>query len=296
MMDTLRRLLRSRTRWDLLMALRRNNRVVNTLVRPLSDEELARIPVEHGVLELSTGQCQRLLQCEAMRSFRKVRFLHTQPLEFLASIVLAELHEGDSILDAAGGTDAQFIRVAMEYSGLGLRGFVQDIRMPARGAAGVTFLAGSITQIPLPDAAARVVTCHNSLQLLRAEADMVFIREAVRVLQPGGNLVISPLLLSDCYAEIWNCSVHRHYDGERAATVIDQTATIASWNGTGGFARVYDSQAFRDRVLAQIPSNCTVSILRVTVEGKPVPDLRANRQEPAVLGGLKVLRVKKAHK
>lgn len=73
--------------------------------------------------------------------------------------------------------------------------YVQDLVFPA-GING-HLIGGSADNLPLPDASVSSLTLHCSFEHFEADADTGFVREAGRVLQPGGKVCIVPLYLGE---------------------------------------------------------------------------------------------------
>ena len=61
-------------------------------------------------------------------------------------------------------------------------------------------IGGSAAKLPLPDGFATAMVLHNAFEHFEGEADVEFVREAARVLRPGGRLCIVPLFLYTRYA------------------------------------------------------------------------------------------------
>ncbi|HLZ09310.1 MAG TPA: methyltransferase domain-containing protein, partial [Chloroflexota bacterium] len=61
-------------------------------------------------------------------------------------------------------------------------------------------IGGDAASIPLPDGFASKLALHCSFEHFEGESDIGFIREASRVLRPGGRLCIVPLYLNETYA------------------------------------------------------------------------------------------------
>ena len=149
---------------------------------------------------------------------------------------LAELHAGEVVLDlgSGGGIDVLLSarRVGPTGKAFGLD-MTDDMLALANenkrkaGAENVEFLKGEIENVPLPDAAVDVIIS-NCVINLSADKDRV-LREAFRVLRPGGRFAVSDVVT-------------------RGEIRPEVRQSILAW--VGCLAGALDEQDYRDRLAA----------------------------------------------
>ena len=275
-------------KWVALNAIHCINRKLNRKLEPASWPSVEGLGLSTSTHRLTRNDYDELMALPSAAGYRTIDYVHSKPLEYLTSLSLGRLKPGDVLLDAAGGRDAEYVRIAREQLPFPFVAYSQDAVLDGTERDGIRYVGGSIDAIPLPDASVDVITCHHSFEHFRFDSDTGFVREACRLMTNGGRTVIVPIFLANRYAEIWNRRPDQRFDVV-AKQIVDRTAAFAGWGPYEGFARTYDIESFRRRVIAVLPDDVVASIHAITLDDRPVPDPTTNRHIPVVNRSMRAL-------
>lgn len=197
---------RTRIEWDACWARLREPRVLGA-VEP--NEETRRdvitalaergVPVEPFRIDLAAYRCF----FERAR-YGRFRFyyaggrdagIHEKALEHFLAAELMGLRADDVYIDIAS-YHSPAARIYREL--YGCTSYVQDLQYP-QGLRGDR-IGGSAAAMAVTDGFASAMALHNAFEHFEGEHDTGFVREAARVLRPGGRLCIVPLFMFTRYA------------------------------------------------------------------------------------------------
>jgi ubiquinone/menaquinone biosynthesis C-methylase UbiE len=154
---------------------------------------------------------------------------------------VAELHEGETVLDlgSGGGIDvllsAQRVGTTGRAYGVDMTDEMLEVacrNQREAGARNVEFLKGTIEAVPLPDDSVDVVIS-NCVINLSADKASVF-REAARVLRPGGRFAVTDIVADE------------QMDENTRRDMAQWTGCIAGALTEGEFRRELEEAGFAD--------------------------------------------------
>ena len=117
----------------------------------------------------------------------------------------------------------------------------QDLDYPSE--IGRFVVGGSAGRLPFPGRFFKAMTLHCSLEHFEGTADTEFVREAARLLQPGGRVCVLPLYLSDAFANITDPALQ----GDAVFDTGAALHAVEGWNNR--FGRFYDVNSLLKRIL-----------------------------------------------
>jgi ubiquinone/menaquinone biosynthesis C-methylase UbiE len=173
---------------------------------------------------------------------------------------VAELREGETVLDLGSGAGADVLisadRVGPTGKAIGLDMTDEMLELARANAAeagveNVEFLKGYIEAMPLPDSMIDVVIS-NCVINLSADKPKV-IREAARVLRPGGRFAVSDVIADP------------DKDEQTRADVAAWTGCIAGALTEAEFRSALDTAGFRDveiRETHRVHEHAAAAIIR----------------------------------
>ncbi|NLT53484.1 MAG: arsenite methyltransferase [Actinomycetales bacterium] len=195
---------------------------------------------------------------------------------------LAELAPGERVLDlgSGGGLDVLLSarRVGPTGKAYGVDMTEEMLALARRnqaeaGVSNAEFLQGTIENVPLPDASVDVVIS-NCVINLAADKDPV-LREAFRILAPGGRFAVSDIVVLRPLPEIAR-RVMRLWTGCVAGALLDSdyVAALTSAGFTDAsveVTRTYSRQDLRDTVatpdLRDIPEGTDLDAVLAAMDG-----------------------------
>jgi ubiquinone/menaquinone biosynthesis C-methylase UbiE len=167
----------------------------------------------------------------------------------LATAVLDGLGDGDVVVDIGCGTATQAIDLAARRPGVRVIGVdgdpqILDLARAKPGAERVELREGDATALPIADGSAAAVICSLLLHHLPPEPKLAALREARRVIRPGGALHIADWgRPADPLARA-GFAVLQLFDG-REGTRDHRTGRLPAIVAQAGFGQVARTQELR---------------------------------------------------
>lgn len=197
---------------------------------------------------------------------------HKKLIEFFTTFTLLDPRPEDVFMDAAGGIDTYLFDLDCKKK------YVQDITISKHLKScvrqGVEYIESDAACIPLPDESIDKISCHHSFEHFRGDSDILFIKQIQRLMKRGGKCCIVPIFIANHFVELTDRITFDMKFSNGSKRLIDPTATIPGGQASGCYARIYDLQAFQNRIIDNINGkNFKITIAELQMEGNMVPDL-----------------------
>ena len=249
------------------------NTIIDNKVKPIIYDEI--IYENKKILNIPEKEIVQWLKKGNLKKFLG-KSLHKKGLEFFFSSYILNIESDDILLDAAGGR-SNYLKAVKKNSGINDLYLTDHIFEGLRQLNdGIKIVGGDISSIHLENNSISKIACHHAFEHFQAEKDVEFIKEAYRLLKDGGVLVIIPLFLTDIYVECWNIETSEHFD-ENSIVIIDKTASIPGADDDGHFARFYNMDALKNRIISpaeKLGFEC--EIIECHIDGNIIPDMSTN--------------------
>ncbi len=118
-------------------------------------------------------------------------------------------------------------------------------------------IGGNAARLPLPDASVTKMSLHCSFEHFERKNDIAFVREAARVLKPGGRVCIIPLYLNGQFVNQTDpVFPTEEIPFDKEAKVV----LVPGWNNR--FGRYYSVDQFCKRIVGVLPVNMELRLYR----------------------------------
>ncbi len=211
---------------------------------------------------------------EGQLEFQNYDFIHKKGLEFFFSYKILGINQDDYVMDAAGGK-SNYLK-AIQKTAKPKKVYLTDHIYEGikERDDGVIIVGGDISSMQLKDQSLTKISCHHAFEHFQGNRDIEFISEISRLLKTNGIACIIPLFISDKYIECWNISKKTVFD-KKANLIIDKSASLPGADADGHFARIYNIESLKERILND-NLNLNFEIIECLIDGTLVPDMDKN--------------------
>ncbi len=160
-------------------------------------------------------------------------------LEHYLSSKLLDLNETDVFVDVAAASSPWYDLAEKRYN---CKSFAVDLHLPP-DKNDPRLIECDATSMPFDDESISKIALHCAYEMLENDADINLIKEANRVLRPGGKMVIIPLYMAHFY--------HIHSSPKVNRKGIEYGKAKRVWRDDKypvRFSRYYSVEAFKERV------------------------------------------------
>jgi len=162
---------------------------------------------------------------EYRKTYQSEKLLRKKALEHYLSLEVKNVVQKKCLLDVGVGT-SPFGKIAQRFFGFENYYLLDFPRADLGIKPGVhgSLIGSNADNIPLPDETVDFVVSHNAIEHFDGSSYSGFLKEAMRILVHGGNLVVLPLFYS---RETFSyTSLHRWYRDKQIPSFIDQHVVV----------------------------------------------------------------------
>lgn len=249
------------------------NSIIDSELKSIKYDEISY--EKKQIFNVTKSEVENWLRNGDLSEYTKV-MLHKKGLEFFFSAKILDIKIDDIVMDAAGGR-SNYLNAIKKNTGANEL-FLMDQIYKGINESGtkIKIVGGDISSILLHDDSIDKIACHHAFEHFQEDKDIEFIKESYRLLKNNGILVIIPIFITDRYIECWNIESNKKFDAN-SNIIIDKTASIPGADEDGHFARFYDMNAIRTRIIEpaeKLGFKC--EIIECRVDEKPTPDMDLN--------------------
>jgi hypothetical protein len=206
---------------------------------------------------VDVGDYQKYFQSAQYKEKYSNNYPHNlteKSLEHYIAAKLLEINEKDVYIDIAA-KDSPVAEIFRKL--FGAETFRQDISYTS-GFKG-NLIGGDAANMPVPDHFANKVGLYGSFEHFEGDSDIVLIREATKVLKPGGSACIIPLSLAQEYSIVTDpvIAVSQNVAFEDKAVVC----CVKGFNNR--FGRFYDPDTLKSRIQSNL-GGVSLKIFKIT--------------------------------
>lgn len=208
-------------------------------------------PVDAALFRTYLADTAEIYERTGYRAKMKGVFLEKACEHHLSLVLGPGLGPDSLVVDVAAASSCFPEIVQAQY---GCRVIANDLNFPpglADIGPGRQRLGCDASNLPLAAESVDLMTMHCALEMFEAEADTAVVREAARVLKPGGRLVVVPLYLHETYHVLRDPKTDREHLPELEA---DARLVYRRNYWKVAFARFYGPRSLKRRLFHAVPS------------------------------------------
>ncbi len=171
---------------------------------------------------------------------------YTRLLRYYLSSTVLGLKQDDVLLDVGSGDAVYASLVGDRVS----RVVLNDLALEQHGLPShVTVAEQNVFELDIASYNINKIVVGHAFEHFRGDDDIRLIRFISRALPVGGICCIEPVFMGHAYLEVYSYPTDEHYDVRATPIVTKESKFPGRRDHHMGFARIYDAQAFHERVI-----------------------------------------------